>query len=78
MPTTKVTRGYQVTIPEEVRSKTNIKVGDRLIVEYNDATNTISIRVPARERKTMRLGRDITIEEIEESIEKGLNDCLQS
>jgi len=67
-----------VTIPEEVRSKANIKVGDRLIVEYNDATNTINIRVPVRERKTMRLGRNITIEEVEESIEKGLKDCLRS
>lgn len=66
-----------MTIPEEVRSKANIKVGDRLIVEYNNVANTINIRVPVRKRTTMKLGRDITVEEIEGSIEKGLKDCLR-
>jgi AbrB family looped-hinge helix DNA binding protein len=29
----KVTRKYQVTIPEKIRSKLGIKIGDRLIVK---------------------------------------------
>ena len=78
MPTTKVTRSYQVTIPEEVRSKVGIKVGDTLIMDYDDVNNTIKIRVPARARKTMKLGRDLAVKEIEAAIEKGLTNCLRS
>jgi len=78
MPTTKITRSYQITIPKVVRSRANIKVGDKLIVEYDDNTHTIKIRPPTRERRTLRLGRDLTVKEIEESIEKGLAGCLQS
>ena len=78
MPTTKVTRGYQVTIPEEVRSKAGIRIGDMLIVDYDEKTGTIRIRRPARGRSTAKLGRRISVEEIEESIERGLGDCLRS
>jgi len=32
----KVTRKYQVTIPESVRSKLGIKIGDKLVVKSED------------------------------------------
>ncbi len=32
----KVTRKYQVTIPENVRSKLGVKIGDKLIVKSED------------------------------------------
>ncbi|MFQ6076946.1 MAG: AbrB/MazE/SpoVT family DNA-binding domain-containing protein [Candidatus Bathyarchaeia archaeon] len=78
MPTTKVTRSYQITIPKAVRSRAGVKVGDRLIVEYDDDTHTIKVRPPTRERRTLRLGRSLAVKEIEESIEKGLAGCLRS
>jgi AbrB family looped-hinge helix DNA binding protein len=34
--TVKVTRKYQVTIPESVRSKLGVKIGDTLIVKSKD------------------------------------------
>jgi len=55
-----------------------IKVGDTLIMDYDDVNNTIKIRVPARARKTMKLGRDLAVKEIEAAIEKGLTNCLRS
>ncbi len=33
MPTVKITRKYQVTIPKEIREKLNLRVGDLLRVE---------------------------------------------
>ncbi len=77
MPTTRVTRSYQVTIPQEIRSKAGVKIGDSLIVEYDDTSETIRIRVPTRRRKTLKLGREITIGEIEKAIERGLTESLR-
>jgi antitoxin PrlF len=71
MPTTSVTRGFQVTIPQEIRSKAGVKIGDSLIVEYDDTSETIKIRVPSRRRKTLKLERKITIDEIEQAIMQG-------
>ena len=34
--TTKVTRNFQITIPEEVRTNLNIKIGDQVIIERAD------------------------------------------
>jgi len=78
MPSSKVTRGYQITIPEEVRSKAGIKLGDRLMMEYDDSTKTIRIRPPSKSRKTMKLGKDISLQEIDRAIAKGFEECLQS
>ena len=37
MPTlTKVTRNFQITIPEEVRTQLNIKMGDQIVLERAD------------------------------------------
>ncbi|MBI4257621.1 MAG: AbrB/MazE/SpoVT family DNA-binding domain-containing protein [Thaumarchaeota archaeon] len=32
----KVTRKFQVTIPEQVRKKTGIEIGEKLLVKYDD------------------------------------------
>ncbi len=77
MPTTKVTRSYQVTIPQEIRSKAGVKIGDSLLMEYDYTSETIKIRVPTRRRKTLKLGRAITIGEIEKAIERGLTESLR-
>ncbi|KPV63888.1 MAG: putative regulator PrlF [Candidatus Bathyarchaeota archaeon BA2] len=42
----KVTRKYQVTIPESVRSKLNVKIGDKLIVRSEG--RRIIIEVPEK------------------------------
>jgi AbrB family looped-hinge helix DNA binding protein len=77
MPTTKVTRGYQITIPAEIREETNIEIGDQLTLILEAETNTVKIIVPRKSRTPIKLGRDITPEEIEESITKGFQQCQQ-
>ncbi len=73
MPTTKVTQNYQVTIPSGVREKAGIKVGDVVAVEYDERRGVIKIKPPWKgKRRTARLGRRLTVQEIEVSIEKGM------
>lgn len=60
----KVTRNYQVTIPVEVREALGIKEGDYVEFELRDGTALLR---PARKRwSTIRLGRRLDVEEIEE------------
>lgn len=75
MPLTKVTRNYQITIPAEIRKALGIKEGEVLEVKLEDGR--IIIERPKKERKTLKLGKKITPEEIEESIEEGMKECLQ-
>jgi len=75
MVTTKVTRRYQITIPQEIREQTNIEIGDQLTLEYDPETKTVKIHVPRKTRTPIQLGRDMTPEEINESIEKGFREC---
>lgn len=75
MPTTKVTRGYKITIPTEIRKSTNIKIGDQLILEYDPETSILKINIPGKNRTTLKLGRDITPEEIDKSIIEGYKGC---
>lgn len=73
MPSTKVTQNYQVTIPAGVREKAGIKVGDTVVVEYDDRRGLIKIKPPWKgKRRTAKLGRRLTAQEIEVSIEKGM------
>ncbi len=61
----KVTRNYQITIPSSVRLKAGIKEGNSLRVVY-DENEYVSKLIPLkRKRLTIRLGRRISIEEIE-------------
>ncbi len=79
MSTTKVTRNYQVTIPSEIRRRVKVKPGDALLVEYISEEDVIKLRLPHRgSRTTRKLGHPLTPEDIATSIEKGMNECLQS
>jgi len=79
MPTTKVTRNYQITIPADIRARTNVERGDVLVMEYHEEEGIIKIRVPRKgRRKTKKLGKPLGLKDIEQSIERGLNDCLRS
>ena len=72
MPTSKVNRNYQVTIPKIVRQKARIDKGDTVMVEYNEDKDTILVSPPKRgKRKTWMLGRKLTVEQIEAGIERG-------
>ena len=65
----KVTRNYQVTIPASIRNKLGIKEGDILEVYLNG--DEIIMRKARTSRPRVRLGRKLTLEEIEEAIERG-------
>jgi antitoxin PrlF len=79
MATTKVTRNYQVTIPSEIRKRVELKAGDTLLIEYAEEEDTIKLRVPHRgPRKTRKLGRTLTFEDIETSIQEGMRACQRS
>jgi len=67
-----------VTIPSEVRSRLDVKVGDTLLVEFDEGSGLIKLHVPKRgSRKTARLGRDVTPEGVEASIDRGMTECLR-
>ncbi len=70
MPRVKVTRNYQVTIPAEVRKELGIREGDYLEV-YISKEGCIVMKKVRRVRKTLRSGRKLTIEEIDEIMERG-------
>lgn len=79
MPTTKVTRNYQVTIPVEIRKAVEVKAGDTLVIEYVPEEDAIKLRLPHRgPRKTRKLGHSLTPDDIERSIERGMDECLRS
>jgi len=69
MPITKVTRNYQITLPADIRKKLNIKEGEYLEVSLEG--DRIILRKVTRIWKTIKLGKRLSIEEIEESIERG-------
>ncbi len=72
MPTSKVNRNYQVTIPKDVRQKARIDRGDTVMVEYNEDQGNILVSPPRRgKRKTWILGKRLGMKEIEGGIERG-------
>jgi len=76
MGITKVTRNYQITIPAEVRKALGINEGE--LLEVNLEGDKIVIQRLKKRRKRLRLGRNITPEEIEGSIEEGMEECMGS
>lgn len=68
----KVTRNYQITIPAEVRRALGIEEGDTLEVRLEEGK--IVIEKPPAELPRIRVGRPITTEEIEELIERSLEE----
>ena len=72
----KVTRNYQVSIPAEIRRLLNIKLGDVLEVRCDEERGEIILRKLEERRRTLRAGRRLTPEEIDELIQQGLGDNL--
>ena len=68
----KVTRNYQVTIPASVRNRLGIREGD--ILEFHIEDDKIIIKKVSSVRPRVRLGRRLTVEEIERDIERGLDE----
>ena len=71
-----MTRNYQVSIPAEIRRLLNIKLGDVLEVRCDEERGEIILRKLEERRRTLRAGRRLTPEEIEELIQRGLGDNL--
>ncbi len=72
MPASKVTSNYQVTIPKDVREKAKISKGDSVMVEYDEEEAVVKVRPPMRgKRKTLRLGKTLSLGDIEEAIGRG-------
>jgi looped-hinge helix DNA binding domain, AbrB family len=72
MERVKVTRNYQVTIPASIRNRLGIHEGD--ILEFHIEDDKIIIKKLSPVRPRIRLGRRLTVEEIERDIERGLNE----
>ncbi|MEJ2777943.1 MAG: AbrB/MazE/SpoVT family DNA-binding domain-containing protein [Sulfolobaceae archaeon] len=72
MERVKVTRNYQVTIPASIRNRLGIHEGD--ILEFYVEEDRIVIKKVLTVRPRIKLGRKLTIEEIERDIERGLNE----
>ncbi len=70
----KVTRSYQVTIPAEVREELGIRVGDRLVVKVEEGK--IVLEKEKAVLPTFRVGRKVTLKDIEEAVVRGLAENL--
>ncbi len=66
----KVTRNFQVTIPAPIRAKLGIKEGDYVEVQLDEINGVIIIRPHKKRWSTVKLGKRITTEEIEEVINR--------
>lgn len=66
----KVTRNYQITIPAEIRKSLDIREGEYLKAELQG--NRIILTKANIEWKTVKLGKKLTIREIEKSIERSI------
>ncbi len=70
----KITRNFQVTIPAIIREKMGLKEGDFVKIIYDEHENVIKIIPIKRKRLTIKLGRQVTVEEIECAVEEMLNE----
>ena len=70
MPASKVTRNYQITIPKEIREKLQINVGDILVVDVEN--DRIILRKEDLELPVLKGGQNLSVEDIEASIRKGM------
>ena len=66
----KVTRNYRITIPKGVREGLGIRVSDLLSVDVEG--DRIILRKVVQEIPTIKLGRELTIDDIDRLIEDGL------
>ena len=65
----KVTRDFRVTIPVSIRNQLGIKEGD--VLEVYVRGDEIVLRKVIANRPRIRLGRKLTLEEVERAIEVG-------
>ena len=72
----KVTRNYRITIPANIREELGIRVGDLLSVEVKG--DRIILRKVIREIPTIRLGKELTINDIDRLIGDGLRRNLKT
>ena len=70
MPKAKVTRNYQVTIPEEVRRKVKLNEGDMVEVQALDAERIILKRIIPLEELKGAWADDPEIDEAMENVKK--------
>ncbi len=73
----KVTRNYQVTIPLEVRKFLGIRVGSYIRFVIDSSTGRVYIEKATMERKRLRLGRELSPDEIDRVIGKGIVECVR-
>ncbi len=71
----KVTRNYQVTIPAGVRERAGIREGDLVEISYDEREGVVKIAPVRRKRLTIRLGRGISVEEMERAVEEALDEA---
>ena len=64
-----------MTIPAVVREKAGIREGDLVEVLYDEREGVIKIFPVRRKRRTIRLGRRISVEEIEKIAEDYLEEA---
>ena len=72
----KITRNYQVTIPAEIRRRIGLKIGDLLEMEYDENEGVVIIKRVKEERRTLKAGRKLMPEDIEELMINGLSKSL--
>lgn len=74
MERVKVTRNYQVTIPSSVRKKAGIEEGSVMNVFYDEKEGVIKMVPLKQKRLTIRIGREVSVEEIEQAVEGMLDE----
>ncbi|MCI2414701.1 MAG: AbrB/MazE/SpoVT family DNA-binding domain-containing protein [Candidatus Aramenus sp.] len=74
MERVKVTRNYQITIPSSVRETLGIREGD--ILEVAVEGDHIVVRKVISKRPRIRLQKPLSIEYVNESIERGMRESL--
>jgi AbrB family looped-hinge helix DNA binding protein len=74
----KVTRNFQITIPVEMREKLDIKEGDYVEVALDEREGAIIVKPYRRKWTTLKLGRRLTPEEIEEIVREATNEVASS
>jgi AbrB family looped-hinge helix DNA binding protein len=72
----KITRNYQVTIPAEIRRRIGLKIGDLLEMEYDENEGVVITKRVKEERRTLKAGRKLMPEDIEELMINGLSKSL--
>lgn len=70
----KVTRNYQLTLPSRIRAKANIREGSLVKVIYDESEGIIKVIPLKRKRLTIKLGKKISVEEIEKAAEEMLDE----